>query len=275
MNLSCYYDAKRFLNCIPKNEHIVFVGDSVTRYQYMALAYSVSKGFEMSESEFPSIVKEKEWTDWMEYHKHITSIVNNMQCDCHRSYSRVVGSKTIDNRFFSNKNINLTFFQVLNPNHIQGRWHPLLYQSDSYKKIHNKFDPLWIYNIFELFTKIVFNLQPLPTVIIMNIGIWMHFLKDDYHKLQEIFRESNARFFWKTTTKYRNNKQVDDKYVRKYFNIFDAHKHTQNCTISDYWDNFHFQPWVYNKLNALLLKEIYGNQKQCLKFVHGKCKTFV
>ena len=41
---ACYYDRWRVAHCIPRNEHIVFMGDSLTRYQWLALATSLHRG---------------------------------------------------------------------------------------------------------------------------------------------------------------------------------------------------------------------------------------
>ena len=34
------------LHCIPRHEHIVFVGDSTMRYQFLTLAYALKNGVE-------------------------------------------------------------------------------------------------------------------------------------------------------------------------------------------------------------------------------------
>ena len=55
----CYYDKWRVAHCAKQGEHIVFMGDSLTRYQWVALAASFHEGVELSNAEFPSLVKER------------------------------------------------------------------------------------------------------------------------------------------------------------------------------------------------------------------------
>ena len=101
-HLPCYYDARRTAHCVRKpGEHIVFMGDSLTRYQWLALAASFHRKVELSDQEFPSLVKEREWRHWMPFYNGSTeALMPNKRCDCHRSFARPVGSKTIENRYF-------------------------------------------------------------------------------------------------------------------------------------------------------------------------------
>lgn len=127
----CYYDRWRVAHCVrPKKhakEHIVFMGDSLTRYQYVALAAAFRDNAETG-PEFPSIVKEREWRHWTPYYIGSTKRLGpHTRCDCHRTFAVPVGSKTIENRYFWTEDgkLNLTFIQVLNPTAILGTWPPL------------------------------------------------------------------------------------------------------------------------------------------------------
>ena len=81
----CYYDAHRVAHCAQPNEHIVFMGDSLTRYQWLALATSFHQRVELSDVEFPSMVKEREWRHWMPFYNGSTERLKpHSRCDCHR-----------------------------------------------------------------------------------------------------------------------------------------------------------------------------------------------
>ena len=81
----CYYDSRRDAHCARRGEHIVFMGDSLTRYQWLALATSFHRGTELSTSEFPSSVIEKEWRQWMPFFNGSNARLQpNGRCDCHR-----------------------------------------------------------------------------------------------------------------------------------------------------------------------------------------------
>ena len=42
---TCYWSADRTSHCIPRGEHVVFMGDSITRYQWVALATSLHRAY--------------------------------------------------------------------------------------------------------------------------------------------------------------------------------------------------------------------------------------
>ena len=57
----------------------------------------------LSAAEYPSQVVEKEWRHWMQFFNGSNArLAPHGRCDCHRSYARPVGSKTIENRFLVN-----------------------------------------------------------------------------------------------------------------------------------------------------------------------------
>ena len=278
----CYYDEHRNAHCIPKNEHIVFMGDSLTRYQYLALCYSLHKKSEMSTSEFPSLVKEREWKHWIPFLNGTTEKLKpNAKCDCHRSYARPVGSKTIENRYFwiereKSPILNISFIQVLNPMKVLGQWKPG--DDDSIRnRVNLHFSPLWNLSWEMVIKKIVGKLHPKPTVLILNSGLWNGEPNETFAKtLRDFGTHVAPRVIWKTTTKIRtagNSKWLKtDLKARRVFNeIFDAAFLTRNLKESDYWDLRHFQPHVYNKLNAALLKQLYGETIKCISFRNGNC----
>ena len=133
---ACYLDSLRVAHCVPKREHIVFMGDSVTRYQWLALAQSLHQGVELSTTEFPSSVKEREWLNWMPFFRGTHQRLSpNEHCDCYREYAKPVGSKSIENRYFWRDiigadggtigSINLTFINVLDKYApLMGHWAP-------------------------------------------------------------------------------------------------------------------------------------------------------
>ncbi len=81
------YSAGSPIWCIRPKEHIVFVGDSVSRYQYLALVYAVHFGRPMplSPGIEKSITNEKSFSSWQEFYAVTTHIFSPyMMCDCMR-----------------------------------------------------------------------------------------------------------------------------------------------------------------------------------------------
>ncbi len=278
----CYYDGARVARCAKRGEHIVFMGDSLTRYQWLALAASFHRGVELSDTEFPSLVKEREWRHWMPFYNGSTEALKpNGKCDCHRSFAKPVGSKTVENRYFwlPSGSLNLSFIQVLNPEAILGTWAPVGPLNDERHRahVHDEFAPRWRMRWAECIAEIVARLQPPPTVLLLNMGQWgpppnASYLAD----IDAVARRAAPRVLWKTTTRMRKSGPTKwlrtDMLARRTFReIFDAARLTRSLTSRDYWDPRHFVPHVYNHLNAALLRQLYGPPVQCEEFNHGRC----
>ena len=280
---ACYYDQWRTAHCAPRGEHIVFMGDSLTRYQWLALAASFHRGVELSSSEYPSLVKEREWRHWMPFYNGSTERLSpNGRCDCHRSFARPVGSKTVENRYFSLPQggmLNLSFIQVLNPEAVLGHWSPTAPLDDERHRahIHEEFAPLWRMRWAECITKVVAKMKPPPTVLMLNMGLWGPPPNASYLKeIETAARKAAPRVLWKTTTRMRKSGPTKwlrtDLLARRVFpEVFDAARLTRSLTDRDYWDPRHVLAHVYNHLNAALLRQLYGPPVRCEEFNHGRC----
>ena len=278
----CYYDRWRVAHCARAGEHIVFMGDSLTRYQWLALAASFHRRVELSGTEFPSLVKEREWRHWMPFYNGSTErLAPNSRCDCHRSFARPVGSKTVENRYFwlDGERLNLSFVQVLTPEAVLGHWMPTGDLSDERHRahIHPDFGPRWRLSWQRCMREVVAKLQPPPTVLVLNMGLWSGPPNASYAaELERTARAVAPRVVWKTTTRMR--KSGPSKWLRTdllprrvFREVFDAARLTRGLGARDYWDPRHFHPHVYNHLNAALLRQLYGPPTQCDDFNHGRC----
>ena len=207
---SCYYDAERRAHCAPRGEHIVFMGDSLTRYQWLALATSFHRGSQLSETEYPSSVIEREWRHWMQFFNGTNERLQpNGRCDCHRTWAKPVGSKTVENRYFWTPGgaLNLTFINVLSLQMpVVGNWAPWPPLSDASQResTHPTFAPRWVLNWTAAIDRFVRALQPPPTVLILNTGLWQELPNDTYALALRRAAEAVApRVIWKTTTRMR------------------------------------------------------------------------
>ena len=277
----CYYDRWRVAHCAKAREHIVFMGDSLTRYQWLALAASFHRKVELSGTEYPSLVKEREWRHWMPFYNGSTErLMPNTRCDCHRSFAKPVGSKTVENRYFwtDGTRLNMSFVQVLTPETIFGHWQPTGELSDErQRRIHMDFEPRWRMHWIECMQKVVARLQPPPTVLVLNMGLWSGPPNASFAAaLERAARTVAPRVVWKTTTRMRKAGSTKwlrtDLLPRRIFSeVFDAARLTRWLVDRDYWDPRHFHAHVYNHLNAALLRQLYGAPVQCDEFNHGKC----
>lgn len=106
------YDQVR--QCL-SDQHIVLMGDSLTRYQYLNLVYYLTHRSWYSPA--PHSEAEKQWGSWKPFYegttKRHTSNHTYEICDCHRFDHTL--EHMMENRYFTDTSINLrvTYLQVL------------------------------------------------------------------------------------------------------------------------------------------------------------------
>ena len=279
---SCYLDVTRRVHCAPAGEHVVFMGDSVTRYQWLALATSFRRGSELDPAEFPSSVNEKEWPNWKTFFNGTNGRLEpSGRCDCFRDGARPHEINIIENRYFWLRGrLNLTYIQVLAQSKnksrnynmaprlpIVGRWAPAPPLNDEENRVglRDEFAPTWQLNWTEAIKRVVGALQPPPTVLIINCGLWGSPDREDLAGLHAVAKSVVPRVIWKTTTPqaskgWRNKWVTNDDAARRTFDeVFDAANLTSAVPSELYWDNMHFRAPIYNHLNAALLQQLYGS----------------
>ena len=92
-----------------KNKRIVFIGDSLTRYQYANLIHFFHRN-SWIQSDFPSVENEKQWTSWKSFHLG-SSLRYGCQeiCDCYRDTT--IGSYKENRHYYDiSANISVSFF---------------------------------------------------------------------------------------------------------------------------------------------------------------------
>jgi hypothetical protein len=86
---------------------ISFVGDSVTRYQYLNLVHFITHG--RWYSSYPSLEWEGEWSSWVDFYRGTSSRLvtanglSRESCDCYRSANQ----ESRENRYYENSELNL------------------------------------------------------------------------------------------------------------------------------------------------------------------------
>ena len=259
---------------IPSNLHIVMMGDSLTRYQYLSLVYFLSKGKWVTNEARPNMVLEKTHDSWNNFYSFTNDILQPYElCDCFRQdakrYVGEVVTNTVENRYFydperdnsvvylqkfglsqtfhSNWNVNdIEKLRTNHPNQVS-KAEDLNYVFDSKK---------WA----EIIENYVCQLKPKPTVFLLNQGLWNPSDFQDPKTRREIIyalKECNIQSMYKTTTRTKDDNSTDI-----------AHYEKELCRMADYcldvsWtgmlpsdmyiDNAHFVPMGYNWFNILML----------------------
>ena len=116
--------------CLPANTHILFAGDSTTRYQYLQLAFALRHGVENEHDGARSINSERSWpgkknpsTRWGVFTNGTSAILAPHElCDCYRSTTDARG---FQHRYFHFRSVSLTYIELLGKrNGVRGRWWP-------------------------------------------------------------------------------------------------------------------------------------------------------
>ena len=91
------------------------MGDSLTRYQYIDLAYFLAHdGSWTNSDEEPNMVSEKTHANWNSFYSYTNSILQPYEiCDCWRNDERADHTVTLENRYFldTKNNNTVTFLQ--------------------------------------------------------------------------------------------------------------------------------------------------------------------
>jgi hypothetical protein len=116
------YSAQYFTEHL-QNKRVVFIGDSISRYQYLSLVYSLSTGHFLNMSLMPNPVVEKSWASWHEFYAHTTEMLAPFEyCDCFRDTYRPW--KQNENRYYFDNvhNISIVYLSTIDGEHCLGHW---------------------------------------------------------------------------------------------------------------------------------------------------------
>jgi hypothetical protein len=283
---------------IPENLHIAFIGDSVTRYQYLDFVYYLHTGRWVENTDNPNLVREKDYSGWIYFFNHTNAMFDGKEkCDCWRgNTTRIPPPKIFEVRYYADpiRNNYISYFTKFGVLPVIGHWRPeigfntslnplLLSSTENTTNTTNNTNynflrvfeqewqpPVWSYDWIDIIRYHIKYLQPRPTYLVLNAGLWIHDL-DNRTYLEDIQNEChdlNITTIYKTSTSLSAERYDID--VRKRYEphelmacqIFDRCMNlTWTRTIfgpENYWDGTHFQASVNRVFNEQLL-EILSN----------------
>jgi len=191
---------------IMDNQHIVMVGDSLMRYQYLSLLYLIQfNKFYTADTE-PNILREKDLNNWEAFYQASNSMFSpNEYCDCYR----VDGARIFnENRYYYNKerNISVSYIQYLGePHELHGHWMPADNETNhQFHAPYHEFVPFrWAFDTLQetLFDHIA-KLRPKPSVLVLNAGFWPNLWQVDGHRqsVLSLGKFLFDRVIWKTSS---------------------------------------------------------------------------
>lgn len=120
----------------PTGLHLAWIGDSVTRYQFLSLIHFLHTGRWVMDADFPNIVDistfNNVWVDFFEYSSYILGQEQGQhQCDCYRASGGADGKHIFENRYYRDpaRDNYLYFFTKMGSHPFHGRSSPGKYPS--------------------------------------------------------------------------------------------------------------------------------------------------
>jgi hypothetical protein len=214
------------------------IGDSISRYQYLNLAYHVAyhkmPPFEFyiwkeTKGDAQRVDNSKVWADW---YNETNRILNSGKaaevCDCYRETRKSTQLKqsaevadaadglawmadSFENRYFTHQdqNISLTFLQWWDNVSFKGHWSPSMGYPVNQSCAPGMCGPPAYWEIAQAsgmkdMLRLVMMLEPRPTHVVMNQGKWGHLSEGQLSDLMEegrrIMHHTGTSFIWKTST---------------------------------------------------------------------------
>ena len=253
---------------------IAFVGDSLSRYMYLSLAYYLKfgvwapRGHQLLEK-----VKDtsaNHWNDWLNYTNGI--LKPQETCDCYRYWESGFQWKNhCENRYFRSGQHSLTFITKFGQYPFHGHWNP----SQVFQRKHMNMTRRpyrWSYESWsELIETHIQHLQPKPDYIVFNQAhCKSHELRsvDVLKDIQTTLKKVGIVGIYRTTTfrrdemdfeEFRNFKtRKHDAKVCRYFPCLNV-SWTAQTPPADYVDDIHFTAPINNQMNQQLLEFLHGN----------------
>jgi hypothetical protein len=254
---------------LPQNLNIVFMGDSLMRYQYLDLAYFLShNGTWVGPEDNPSMVMEKTHPlGWNSFYNFTNANLSPYEsCDCFRNGkngSSINHKVAVENRYFidTERNNRVTFLQKYGDFLFKSSWAVSeIYQT--HELVTNQKDVVIInkWNWVDTVKKFVCAMEPTPSAFIFNSGFWGdHELSplDGQLQILSALRDCGITSVYKTTTVALNpEKATPDGNRERLCSLADMCLNVSWTALvppEEYWDNLHFRPIIYSLINIHLL----------------------
>lgn len=261
-------------------KHIVMIGDSIMRYQYLNLAYHFVHGHS---PDFEFFEKSGHWGKyadenfWRKFYNQSNQLLKSDQskatCDCWRAKCC---DDTIENRYFSHqqRNVHLTYLQWFYPYSFKGHWSPSKGSEPEQSCAAGNCAPPASWEIpkhhaAQLLEDFVVKLKPTPTHVVMNSAKWGHMTKSGFVSLvkagKHIKDKYGTKFIWKTETRgYKSSStssftKEEVRMARDHdWDVFDVEELTLPLRNQSwaYSDKLHMSELVNSYLNSVFLTSI-------------------
>lgn len=270
-----------------RNKQLVFIGDSLTRYQYLNLVQFLNHLQWNLNTGHPPVEMEKLWASWEDFMFGTNALLGcNEICTAYRLRQPKAGADSTlssphENRYYRHPELNLTIAMfVYTPPHelsvqlsvdqgmfdlyCRSRAYHAKIQQHLFQEAHN--------STYDIFTFLDNHVQPMrPDVLLVNQGIWKYPLLREERIFERFLMQMKAvakHAIWKTTTplyhhSHFSHQSMDtDELMGRIrasgVQVFDAFNITVGMVEQPaYWDKMHFLPFMYTELNIALLQQLH------------------
>jgi len=254
----------KYENGTVRNLRLAFVGDSITRYQYISLVSYLHSGRWIKNSDTPNPVKERDFNSFQNFFAYVSEAVleGTEACDCFRGAIFNV-DEVFENRYYAE---NHNYVSVLvkaggRPSH--GHWEPGTVYGANRTRFENNSDfvpPIWSYNWTDLILNHIAKLEPKPDFVVLNAGHWPHDLVPEvFEAIRNVTDMVGITSIYSTTTKSVSDRDTSlmphDVLGCEILEYCLNRSWTAIITKDgeSYWDNLHLTASVNRMLNEQLL----------------------
>eukprot|EP01084_Bolivina_argentea_P159118 277147_1 len=268
------------------NKHIVMIGDSRMRYQYLSLTYYFTYNEWANQS---WLTNEKHSQNWNEFYQKTSEILKFEQCNCWRSEVYEI-SNIIENRYYRNpiNNISVTLMTIYQDEFlVRGHWNvsntkviiPEAFDCGSNHCNPDELQPQWAYQINELHLMIK---KLNPDYLLINNG-WksapLTLIQNTFKNILNVTKK-HVKIYWKTRLfqkqwiKRKKQMQNEISKNRKIENMI-KEQHFNGCNVLDVtaltslwyklnllnecmWNVVHYTIKANNLLNMITLKRMFN-----------------
>jgi hypothetical protein len=254
------------------NLHLVFVGDSVTRYQYLDLAYYLHHGHWCNDTSFQHRIHKKNLARYVA--TTTGALAPNEDCDCFlRPQATALDYQQtyVENRYYADpvRGNYVAYIGKWGAQSARGHWGPdTAFRGNHTPLSEHQPEPFaWTYTWSELITLHLARLQPWPDYVVLNEGLSAnHSLLDltTQRAVADALRSTGLVGIYKTTTSTsktgggginRDHDQAMCELLDHWLNL----SWTDTLVGSAHrWDGLHFKDEVNHLMNQQLLEFLDG-----------------
>jgi hypothetical protein len=261
-----------------RNQTMVFVGDSLTRYQYLSLALFLYRGQWDEDAGLACAECELAWgTNWDNFF-----LSTNLRLGCHEiidAYRLKNPFHHRENRYFHHFELNFTMMKFFwgppynidltlpsHPTRHDFRENCMNKQAfvDRITAPSARPDRASYKFVQDFINTELSNIQ--PAFLFLNQGLWPEFKireSASFTAIAQAMKNVSKHPFWKRTTATQDHENKDDRnFLTMVANLgllqYNSFALTEEISYTEqaYWDNGHFYPFVYREMNIALLQQL-------------------